>query len=100
LEYLVEITDTALSDAEEYFRFLQRDRQEPEYAIHWWNGPMDALFSLESMPRRCPVIREETDLAPEVRHLIYQSHRILFTVNEDKVRVLRVYHGARRPLKA
>jgi hypothetical protein len=99
LEYLVEITETALADAEDYYLFLQQERHEPEYAIRWWNGMMDAIFSLESMPRRCPSVREQTDLGQEVRYLMYQSHRILFTISGNKVSVLRVYHSSRRPLR-
>jgi plasmid stabilization system protein ParE len=97
--YTVEVTDTALNDAEDYFQFLQKDRQEPQYADRWWNGLMDAILSLESMPRRCPVIQEQGHLEEELRQLIYESHRIIFSLSGNKVRVLRVYHGARRPLR-
>lgn len=98
LEYTVEVTDTALADAEDYFRFLQQERQEPEYADRWWNGLVDALQSLESMPHRCPVVPLQTYPGEQIRHLLYQSHRILFYVSGDKVFVVRVYHGARQPL--
>jgi hypothetical protein len=76
LEYTVEVTDTALTDAENYFHFLQYDRQEYEYADRWCNGLLDALLSLESMPRRCPIIqkgRNEENSASSSINLIASS---------------------------
>jgi len=69
---------TALAEAEEYLRFLENECQANEYATEWWNGLIDALQSLQTMPRRCPIIPEQDGLEEEVRHLIYQSHRIIF----------------------
>lgn len=88
----------ALADAEAYVRFLQSDRQEPGYADRWWNGFVGAVLSLETMPRRCPLIPELRYFGEELRHLIYRSHRIIFVVSGSRVTVLRVYHGARHPL--
>ncbi|MGH9560010.1 MAG: type II toxin-antitoxin system RelE/ParE family toxin [Terracidiphilus sp.] len=99
MEYSVEITDAALADAENYVRFLQGERQAPLAAERWWNGLLDAIFSLEMMPGRCPVIPEQRHFARELRHLIYRSHRIIFFMNGNVVTVMRIYHGARRPLK-
>jgi plasmid stabilization system protein ParE len=99
LEYGVEITDAALADAEKYVRFLQEDRQEPLAAERWWNGLLNAVLSLETVPGRCPVIPELKHFARELRHLLYASHRIIFSVSGSQVTVLRIYHGARRPLK-
>jgi plasmid stabilization system protein ParE len=99
LEYSVEITEAALADAENYVRFLQEDRQQPLAAERWWNGLLDAILSLETMPGRCSVIPEQKHFARELRHLIYASHRIIFSINGNLVTVVRIYHGAQRPLK-
>ena len=90
----------ALAEAEEYLRYLDDDCQANEYATEWWNGLIDALHSLQTIPRRCPIIPEQESFEEEVRQLLYQSHRIIFRISRNKVEVLRVYHGARRPLKA
>lgn len=95
----VEITDAALADVENHLRFLLEDRREPLAAERWWNGVLDAVRSLESMPSRCPVIPEQKHFARELRHLIYGSHRIIFFTTENKVTIVRIYHGARRPLR-
>jgi plasmid stabilization system protein ParE len=99
LEYSVEITEVALGDAENYVRFMQEGRQEPLAAERWWNGLIDAIRSLETMPGRYPVIPEQKHFARELRHLVYASHRIIFSVSGKRVTVVRIYHGAQRPLE-
>lgn len=100
LEFSVEITKTALTDAEEYVCFIRDDRQDLMVAEQWWNGLIDQILSLEALPKRCPIIPEQKHFEQEMRHLIYASHRIIFRINESTVTVLRIYHGARKPLKA
>lgn len=98
MDYDVEIMPAALADAEAYVQFLEDEHGAPEYAEQWWDGLIAAFLSLEKMPRRCPFIPERRHFEGEIRHLIYQSHRIIFQVSETKVTILRIYHSARRPL--
>lgn len=100
MEFSVEITQAALADAEEYVRFIREDRQDPMAAEQWWNGLVDQVLSLGALPRRCPIIPEQRYFDQEIRHLLYASHRIIFRIDEDTVTILRIYHGARKPLKA
>jgi hypothetical protein len=55
---------------------------------------------LEDIAERCPVIPEQEEFSLEIRHLIYFSHRIVFSVEREKKRVViyRVYHGSRQRL--
>jgi plasmid stabilization system protein ParE len=96
LAYRVEISDTALIDAEEYVQFI-RARNEPVAAERWFRGLISAIFSLEELPLRCPLIPEAAEFPVDLRHLIFHSHRIIFKVDEHLmlVTVVRVYHGAR-----
>jgi len=100
LAYQIEISDAALIDAEEYVRFLRMEKSAEQAARRWFRELMAAIFSLEKMPRRCPRIPEAEEFSTEIRHLIHASHRIIFHVDNrrHKVTVLRVYHGARRPI--
>lgn len=72
LAFRVDITEPAITDAEEYLRFLSETRKEPE----------------------------ADEFETEIRHLIYFSHRIIFGVEQARkgVTVFRIYHGARRKL--
>ncbi len=102
LGYKVEITDSALSDAEEYVQYIRFEKKAPQAAERWFRGLVSAVLSLETFPSRCARIPGAEEFPLELRHLIYHSHRIIFHVNSKRkmVRVLRVYHGARRPLRS
>ncbi len=100
MAFQVDITEPALLDAEEYVGFIRDVRKEPEAAERWFRGLVRAVYSLEEMPERCPLIPEREEFAFEIRHLIYFSHRIIFRVERKQNRVLvyRVYHGSLRSL--
>ncbi len=61
------------------------------------------------MPARCPVIPEADELGHPVRHLLYGRrtgvYRVIFDIQEvseegPRVRVLRIWHGARDAITA
>jgi len=100
LAFQVDITEPALVDAEEYVRFIRDVKKKPEAAERWFRGLVQAIYSLEDLPERCPVIPEQGEFPFEIRHLIYFPHRIIFRVDRQANRVViyRVYHGSRRGL--
>jgi plasmid stabilization system protein ParE len=100
LAFQVNITEPALADAEDYVRFIRDVRKEPEAAERWFRGLVQAIYTLEELPERCPVIPEQDEFSFEIRQLIYFSHRIIFRVEHQtsKVIVYRVYHGSRHSL--
>jgi plasmid stabilization system protein ParE len=100
LQFSVEITAAALADAEAYVNFIRADRGESIAAEAWWSGLLDQILSLETLPRRCSIIPEQKYFEQEMRHLIYASHRIIFSIDEHAVTILRIYHGARKSLNA
>jgi plasmid stabilization system protein ParE len=98
LQFSVEITKAALADAEGYVSFIRADRGDSIAAERWWNGLIDQILSLETLPRRCSIIPEQKYFEQEIRHLFHASHRIIFSIDENTVTILRIYHGARKPL--
>ena len=74
-------------------------QNSPERAAEWLNGFMEALQSLTTFPRRCPLAPENAVFETEVRQLVYgkgrQSYRILYTVQEEKIHILFIRHSAR-----
>jgi plasmid stabilization system protein ParE len=102
LTFVVEITDLALAEAADYVHFIREAKKEPQSAEEWFRALLAAIFSLEEQPERCPLIPERHDFGVEIRHLIYFSHRIIFSVDHHGkyVTVQRIYHGSRKRLKA
>ena len=98
-KYTVNITD----EVEEEIRnaFLYIHERSPDNAVKWFRGLYRAIDTLETMPERCPFIREKDAFKVEVRNLLYHSHRIIFTVNvaDSIVEVHAFRHGAQDDLQ-
>ncbi len=69
-----------------------------EAAAKWYNEIEEIIDRrLSTMPRSCPLARENDDFSFEVRNLIYGRYRVLFTITGDTVRILHLrgpYTGA------
>lgn len=102
MEFRIEISHRALTDAAEYVAYIREIHKEPEAAARWFRGLIRAVHSLENRPQRCSLIPKRAAFRLEIRHLIYHTHRIIFGIEkpERKVMIYRVYHGSRRPLSA
>lgn len=109
MAFYVEVTQVALEDAQEALTWMEQ--HSPRYAADWYNGLLDAIFSLEEMPRRCGIAYESDSVDAELRQLLYVqrsiSYRILFVIlqnasdeEDGHLRVIRIRHGAQRPLSA
>ena len=101
LAFRVDITDSALADAEDFVTYVRRDKCDPAGAERWWNGLLDALLSLEQRPGRGSLVVEAALRSRGLRQILYQSHRIVFDLDQQReiVRVLRIYHTSRRELR-
>ncbi len=94
--FQVKVDDEAWREA---MRAFWRIREEaPLNAERWLQGLSDAIESLEQMPRRCALARENEFFEEELRQLVFKSHRIVFTIRGDTVHVLFIRHVARRTI--
>lgn len=93
MTFRVEISPSALTDAEEAFLYIQKDLFLN--AEEWYGGLVNAILSLENFPNRCPLASESEETGREIRQLLYSRYRILFSVTGDVVQVLRIRHTAR-----
>ena len=101
MEYRVEVSARAAADAQEViFRIAQ---QYPRRAERWRDGLVKAIESLSVFPERCSLAPEADAFNQEIRQQFHgkrrQKYRILFTVHEDTVHILRILHGARQSLQ-
>jgi len=98
--YTVNITDEVDAEIRKaFFYIFERSEQN---AITWLRGLYAAIDTLETMPERCRVIREIDAFDQEVRNLLYHSHRVIFTVNDEAllVEVHAFRHGAQDEISA
>jgi len=99
LAYKVILQSTALGDAEGYAQWI-KEQSGLTPAERWLRGLEAVIGSLAEMPARFKVIDEQEEFSVELRQVLHHSHRVIYHVNEvtQSVHVLRIYHGARRPL--
>jgi plasmid stabilization system protein ParE len=92
--FRVEIAGQAEADLRAIHDQIARDK--PRAAGKWLRDTLAAIRSLRSLPYRHEVIPEAEELGIDRRHLIRGNYRILYRIEGQRVRVLRVIHAARR----
>lgn len=94
----IEITDPARDDIDDAVTFIAQN--SPAAARKWKTALQALILSLQEMLGRFAIIAEAGELGLPYRSTPHHSHRVIFRIDEEKntVFVVRVYHGARRPL--
>jgi plasmid stabilization system protein ParE len=97
MKYKLIVQPSALADLDEAYRWVAE--RSPASATRWFNGFVDALTTLETMPDRCELAAESRYLGAAVRQLLYGRrggvYRALFTIRGREVHVLHIRHAAR-----
>ena len=95
--FRVEFAPNARRDMIDYARYIAEQEGSETLALAWYEGMHEAVMRLKKMPRRCALARENTAFEEEIRQLIYQSHRVIFSVHDDAglVVIHRMWHTSR-----
>jgi plasmid stabilization system protein ParE len=90
----------AVEDLDQAYQWAAR--RAPHTATCWLQRFQATLRSLEQHPERCPVAPEARKLNIELRELLFGQRpnvfRVIFLIDGDCVRVLRIRRGQRRLL--
>lgn len=97
MAFFVEITARAKGDLEDAVSWYAEHSREK--ALLWSIGCQEAIESLANFPSRCAIAPENRDGEREVRHLLYDQHRILFEIEDETVTVLHIRHQKRQPFE-
>ena len=98
MAYLVELTPRAERDLEYLYERISAD--DSIAAARWFNELERAIYTLERMPRRCPIAPESKKAKQGLRHLLYGAkrdvYRVIYEINESRrlVRILTIRHSA------
>jgi plasmid stabilization system protein ParE len=98
MSYRVVVQRLARQDLEE--AYLWAANHAPETTARWLRRFQGALQTLNTNPERCPLAPEsrKTDLV--LRQWLFGKRpnvfRVIFSVDEDAVRILRILRGQRR----
>ena len=104
MNYRIVITQTAEQDIRQAVIWW-RDNRSAAQAERWLNKIYPAIETLTKWPARCPLAAENDLLPTGVRQLHFgvsrkTTHRVVFTISDQEVVILRVRHVARRDLTA
>ena len=96
------ITGPAKRDIQVAYDWWAENRSA-EQAIRWYVGIHAAIHSLRKMPERCAMAAESDLLTQGIRQLLFglrrrATHRIVFTIEDSTVVVLRVCHSSQDAL--
>jgi plasmid stabilization system protein ParE len=94
--FQVTVAPAALDDVEAILRRVEVE--SPQNAAMLAERFAVAFESLREYPERCAVVTESETWNRTVRCLMVFHVRVLFTVSEERVAVLRVLHGGRHTL--
>ncbi len=102
MKYTIVITHPAEIQLATNSQWWAEDRSVDQ-AIRWYEGFLAAIESLEQHPDRCPLARENDRFDVEIRELHYglgsrPTHRAVFKIEDDRVLILAVRHGAQQDL--
>jgi plasmid stabilization system protein ParE len=99
MAYRVRITAVAVEDIEESLAFYT-EKGSLTVAAKWLDDLDAVMDKAADNPLGCPLAPENEDLDFECRQTHCHSHRVLFMVelSTETLHILRVYHGARRPV--
>lgn len=93
MSYRIVLEDLADTDIDDTYRWMTQHSQDK--ATLWYFDVLERIETLKNNPFRCP-LAPENDLFPEeIRQLIFHQYRILFTVRDEEIHILRVWHSRR-----
>lgn len=98
MTFRVIVDDRAIDDVERNALWWA-ENHSPEEALRWYELAFSAIYSLDTMPTRHGLSRENADFLYEIRDLLFgfgphPSYRAVFTIHEDTVHVLAVHRSS------
>ena len=96
-QYNIVILPNAEQDIEASYLYI--NEESPQNALNWYQDIYSKIQSLSTLPSRCPLAPENEFFEAEIRHLIIQNYRVLYTIEANAIYILHVRHGHQLWLK-
>lgn len=98
MKYRVFVQRLAADDLDEAMAWASR--HAPATAARWLDRFHAALRTLDTEPQRCPLAKEDAKVNVELREMHFGKRpnvfRVIFTIDADTVRILRIRRAQRR----
>ena len=96
-EYNVGISDLAKQDIRNTASYIKHELLEPAIAEKTTEAILDAIFTLEDMPTRIGLVKDERLASAHIRGLHVKNYTVFFRVYETlkTVEIVRVLYSRR-----
>ena len=100
-DYTVTLTETAKKDIADTVSYIAHDLQNLSAANTLLDHIERAVTSLEQMPNRQPLVRDEMLAAQGIRFLVIDHYLLFYRVHEGErsVTILRMLYGKQNWMK-
>lgn len=89
-QYSVKLLRRAVQDMDGIYTYIAQTLLEPETALKLVGRLEDAIFSLETLPHRCPERRVGAYADRGYRQLLMENYTIIFRIDEEHRQVIVV----------
>lgn len=89
-QYNVKLLRRAVQDIDGIYTYIAQTLLEPETALKLVGRLEDAIFSLETLPHRCPERRVGAYADRGYRQLLMENYTIIFRIDEAHRQVIVV----------
>lgn len=95
MAHSVRLTHEAKANVREIADYIAQD--SVVYARRWKQKIRERIRELRYFPEKHEIAFRADQVGRDVRHTFLGVYRILYTIDDDRVIVIAVRHGARRP---
>ncbi|MDR0231804.1 MAG: type II toxin-antitoxin system RelE/ParE family toxin [Dysgonamonadaceae bacterium] len=95
--YLVRWSQQSKSDLREIFNYVLKTEKSREKADYVVSGIKQKVNEIKLFPEKHT--KEFLDIPESMRYALKWSYKILFTVDEKYVNIVRIFHTAQNPEK-
>lgn len=96
MKHKIIFQNTAIRSLERIYAYISKDN--PAHAQRYLKRLRAKCQTLANNPKRCPEAFENGLGGMDIRHLIFDQYRVIFTVVGLTVHVLEIRHAARLPI--
>lgn len=93
-KYTVQITQEALSDMEDIYRYIAEKLLSPENALGQYNRIADEILTLDVFPARYPTVDFEPERSAGLRRMLVGNYSVFYVIHESRVVVTKVLYSA------
>lgn len=93
-KYAIKITDRALYDMAEIYRYISNHLGSTENALHQYNRIAEAIEKLNFYPARIKLLDSEPEHSLGFRQLQVDSYIVIFVIDNNIVNIVRVLYSA------